>query len=162
MVPCTFQRTIKVIYGVSLIREISMKKIIITGILFLLVALCLFAQNRKQPSTQASIKRGQKVYESTCVVCHQKNGRGVPRLNPPLVKTKYVLGDKSQLVQIVLKGLNQPIEVEGEQYNNPMPPFAQLTDQQIADVLTYVRNSFGNKGSAVTVAQVKVERAKNQ
>ena len=139
-----------------------MKKIIITVILCLLVAVYLFAQTKKQPSAQASIKRGQKVYESTCVVCHQKNGRGVPRLNPPLVKTKYVLGSKSQLVQIVLKGLNQPIEVEGETYNNIMPSLAQLTDEQIADVLTYVRNSFGNKASAVTPAFVKAERAKNQ
>ncbi len=153
---------IKVIYGVSLIRENSMKKIIITGILCLLVAVYLFAQTKKQPSTQASIKRGQKVNESTCVVCHQKNGRGVPRLNPPLVKTKYVLGSKSQLVQIVFKGLNQPIEVEGETYNNIMPSFAQLTDEEIADVLTYVRNSFGNKASAVTPAFVKAERAKTQ
>ncbi len=139
-----------------------MKKIIITGILCLLAAVYMFAQTKKQPSAQASIKRGQKVYETTCIVCHQKNGRGVPRLNPPLVKTEYVLGDKSRLVQIVLKGLNQPIEVEGETYNNIMPSFAQLTDEQIADVLTYVRNSFGNKASAVTVAQVKAERAKTE
>lgn len=139
-----------------------MKKIIITGILCLLVAVYIFAQTKKQPSAQASIKRGQKVYESTCVVCHQKNGRGVPRLNPPLVKTKYVLGSKSQLAQIVLEGLNQPIEVEGETYNNVMPSFAQLTDEEIADVLTYVRNSFGNKASAVTVTQVKAERAKTE
>ena len=139
-----------------------MKKIIITGILCLLAAVYMFAQTKKQPSSQASIKRGQKVYETTCIVCHQKNGRGVPRLNPPLVKTEYVLGDKSRLVQIVLKGLNQPIEVEGETYNNIMPSFAQLTDEQIADVLTYVRNSFGNKASAVTVAQVKAERAKTE
>ena len=138
-----------------------MKKMIITGILCLLVVVYLLAQT-KQPSAQASIKRGQKVYENTCVVCHQKNGRGVPRLNPPLVKTKYVLGNKSQLVQIVLKGLNQPIEVEGETYNNIMPSLAQLTDQQIADVLTYIRNSFGNKASAVTPSFVKAERAKNQ
>lgn len=139
-----------------------MKKIIITGILCLLVAVYIFAQAKKQPVAQASIKRGQAVFQSTCIVCHQKDGRGVPRLNPPLVKTKYVLGDKSQLVQIVLKGLNQPIEVEGETYNNVMPSFAQLTDEQIADVLTYVRNSFGNKASAVSPALVKAERAKTE
>jgi mono/diheme cytochrome c family protein len=138
-----------------------MKKISVTVLLCLLVVVYLFAQTKKQPAAQASIKRGQKVFESTCVVCHQKNGRGVPRLNPPLVKTEYVLGDKSRLVQIVLKGLNQPIEVEGETYNNVMPSFAQLTDEEIADVLTYVRNSFGNKASAVTPDVVKAERAKN-
>lgn len=140
-----------------------MKKILITCVLCFLIVIYLFAQVKKQlAGTQASIKRGQKVFETTCIVCHQKNGGGVPRLNPPLIKTKYVLGDKSQLVQIVLKGLNQPIEVERETYNNVMPSFAQLTDEQIADVLTYVRNSFGNKASAVTPALVKAERAKNQ
>lgn len=138
-----------------------MKKIIITSILCLLVAVYLFAQVKKQPaSSPASIKRGQKVFESTCIVCHQRNGNGVPRMYPPLVKTAYVLGDKSQLAQIVLKGLSKPIEVAGEQFNNTMPSFAQLTDQQIADVLTYVRNSFGNKASAVTPALVKAERDK--
>lgn len=139
-----------------------MKKVIIVCVLCLFVAVYLFAQAKKQPAATAAIKRGQKVYESTCIVCHQKNGAGVPRLNPPLVKTKYVLGDKAQLAQIVLKGLNQPIEVEGETYNNVMPSFAQLTDEQIADVLTYVRNSFGNKASAVSPTVVKVERAKTQ
>jgi len=137
-----------------------MKKIIITCVLSLLVVVYIFAQVKKTASPQASIKRGQKVFETTCIVCHQKDGKGVPRLNPPLVKTKYVLGDKAQLAQIVLKGLNQPIEVEGETYNNVMPSFAQLTDEQIADVLTYVRNSFGNKASPVTPAIVKSERAK--
>ena len=137
-----------------------MKKVIITSVFSLLIIVYLFAQTKKQPAAAASIKRGQQVFSTTCIVCHQKNGGGVPGLNPPLIKTTYVLGDKSQLAQIVLKGLNQPIEVEGQTYNNVMPSFAQLTDQQIADVLTYVRNSFGNKASAVTMAEVKAEREK--
>jgi mono/diheme cytochrome c family protein len=138
-----------------------MKKIVITSILCFLVVIYLFAQAKNQSTSRlASIKRGQKVFETTCIVCHQKNGAGVPRLNPPLIKTSYVLGDKSQLIQIVLKGLNQPIEIAGEQYTNAMPSFAQLSDQEIADVLTYVRNSFGNKASTVTPALVKAEREK--
>jgi len=153
--------TTKVIFGESLIRDNYMKKVMISCVLCLFLVILALAQTKK-PSSQASIKRGQTVFQSTCVVCHQKDGRGVPALNPPLVKTKYVLGDKAELIQIVLKGLNQPIEVEGRTYNNVMPSFAQLTDEQIADVLTYVRNSFGNKASAVTPASVKAERAKTQ
>ncbi len=84
------------------------------------------------------------------------------KIESPFDKNKICLSDKSQLIQIVLKGLNQPIEIDGEQYTNAMPSFAQLTDEQIADVLTFVRNSFGNKASAVTVAQVKAERAKTE
>jgi mono/diheme cytochrome c family protein len=81
-------------------------------------------------------------------------------MNPPLIKTSYVLGDKKRLINVVLKGLNEEVEINGEYYDNPMPPQPQLTDQQIADVLTYVRNSFGNKASAVSVAEVKAMRAK--
>lgn len=140
-----------------------MKKIIITGLFCLLVGVCIFAQAKKQPAAmQASMKRGQQVFSTTCIVCHQKNGGGVPHLNPPLIKTSYVLGDKSALIKIILKGLNQPIEVGDETYTNVMPSFAQLTDAQIADVLTYVRNSFGNKASTVTPDLVKAERDKSK
>jgi mono/diheme cytochrome c family protein len=139
-----------------------MKRLVTTSALCFLFGVLLFAQGKKQPAASASIKRGQQVYQMTCIACHQKDGGGVPRLNPPLIKTTYVLGDKSQLINIVLKGLSKPIEIEGEEYNNTMPSQAQLTDQQIADVLTYVRNSFGNKAAAITPAQVKAERAKAQ
>ncbi|MCW3110767.1 MAG: cytochrome [Segetibacter sp.] len=137
-----------------------MKKILITSVLSVLFAVLLFAQAKKKPVAAVSIKRGEKVFQSTCIACHQKDGGGVPRLNPPLIKTTYVLGDRTKLIQIVLKGLDEPIQVEGEDYTNAMPAQAQLSDQQVADVLTYVRNSFGNKASAVTIAQVKAVRAK--
>lgn len=139
-----------------------MKKLIITSALCVLFAVFLFAQVKKQPVAAASIKRGQTVFQTTCIACHQKDGGGVPRLNPPLIKTKYVLGDKTKLIQIVLKGLDETIEIDGDEYTNAMPSQAYLSDQQIADVLTYVRNSFGNKASAVTVAQVKAVRAKTK
>lgn len=113
-----------------------------------------------QPGPKAAIARGKKVYASTCLPCHQADGGGVPRLNPPLTKSDYVTGDSSYLISILLKGLNDEIEVNGEYYGNPMPAQAQLSDQEIADVLTYIRNSFGNKASAITVTQVKTERNK--
>lgn len=111
-------------------------------------------------SVKASVERGSKVYQSICLTCHQADGLGVQRMNPPLVKTKWVLGDKKALVKIVLNGLKGgEIEIDGDDFHNPMPPQAtQLSDQQIADVLTYVRNSFGNRASAVTLAEVKTVR----
>ena len=139
-----------------------MKKLIFTIVLSSLLVVYLFAQSKKLPVSQASMKRGAQVYKTTCNACHQKNGTGVPRLNPPLIKTEYVLGNKARLTRVVLKGLNQTIEIDDEEYTNAMPAFAQLTDQQIADVLTYVRNSFGNKASAITPAFVKAERAKTK
>ncbi len=156
-----------------------MKKFSVTIVLCLSIVIFLWAQPRKpaatQPKkpasaqtktsaggTQASFDRGKQIYMTVCVACHQKDGGGVPRLNPPLIKTDYVLGDKTRLVTIILKGLNQPIEIEDEEYNNAMPAQAQLTDLQIADVLTFVRNNFGNKASAITPAEVKAVRAKTK
>lgn len=111
-----------------------------------------------QPSIAASVARGKKVYETYCLACHQADGAGVQRMNPPLVKTQWVLGDKKKLIGIVLNGMDEPIEIDGETYSNIMAPHDFLKDQEVADVLTYVRNSFGNKASAVTEAEVKAVR----
>lgn len=113
-----------------------------------------------QDDLKASIERGKTVYGNTCLACHQVNGSGVPGMNPPLKKTKYVLGDKKTLINIVLNGLDKEIVVNDETYNNVMPSFASLSDKEIADVLTYVRNSFGNKAAKVTEADVKKVRGK--
>lgn len=113
-----------------------------------------------QDDLKASMERGKKVYETTCLACHQSNGSGVPGMNPPLKQTKWVLGDKPTLIGIVLNGMDEEIEVDGEYFDNVMPAFGSLKDQQVADVLTYVRNSFGNKASAVTEAEVKSVRNK--
>jgi len=111
-------------------------------------------------NTKASIERGKAVYAANCLTCHQPDGSGVPMMNPPLIKTKWVLGDKSVLINQVLKGSKNTVEIDGDTFHNTMPAQAHLTDEQIADVITYVRNSFGNKASAVSVAQVKQLRAK--
>src|SRR5689334_4446514 len=131
-----------------------MKKIFIFSLL--LTSITAVAQD----AVKASAERGKKVYENTCLACHQVNGGGVPGMNPPLKKTKYILGDKKTLIDIVLKGLDKEIEVNGETYSNTMPSFAMLSDKEIADVLTYVRNSFGNKASQVKEADVKKLRDK--
>ena len=100
---------------------------------------------------------GRAVYMQTCLSCHQIDGGGVPNLNPPLSKTSYVNGDKKQLISVVLMGVHQK-EIDGQHYSNAMPPFNYLTDKQIADLLTYVRKSFGNKSSAITPDDVKRAR----
>ncbi len=130
------------------------------SLVVLLIAVTAFAFSFQQQDIKASVKRGKKVYESTCLACHQPDGEGVPSMNPPLIKTKNVLGDKSKLIRIILVGLDEEIKINGEVYNNPMPSQPHLKDQEVADVLTYVRNSFGNKASMVTIAEVKAVRAK--
>jgi len=109
-----------------------------------------------------SIANGKNVYVQNCLTCHQADGTGVQRMNPPLIKTTYVLGDKTKLIQIVMNGFNEDVEIDGKKWSNSMTPHDALKDQEIADVLTYVRNSFGNKASAVTAAQVKAVRAVNK
>ena len=115
------------------------------------------------PSTtlQLSLGRGKIVYLQQCLACHQVNGGGVPHLNAPLDGASAVQGkDKAKLIRIVLKGMTDRIEIDGEEYSNNMAAHTELTDQQIADVLTYVRKSWTNKASAVTPAEVKAERSK--
>jgi mono/diheme cytochrome c family protein len=118
------------------------------------------AKATTDPAMAASITRGAVVYKNVCITCHQADGGGVPNMNPPLIKTQYVLGDKARLAHIVLAGLAEPIEIDGDEYKQHMPAQGYLTDQQVADVLTYVRNNFGNKASAVQVAEVKAVRDK--
>jgi mono/diheme cytochrome c family protein len=109
-------------------------------------------------SAQQSLKEGEAVFKKYCISCHQADGAGVPHMAPPLIQTKYVLGDKEDMIKIVLNGL-KGVEINDQTYYNPMPPLGTvLKDKEIADVLTYVRNSFGNKASTVTVADVKKAR----
>ena len=110
---------------------------------------------------KAAVERGKAVYAIQCLACHQVDGGGVPHLNAPLDGATQVVGkNKARLITIVLKGLAERVELDGEYYNNKMLPHPELTDQQIADVLTYVRNSWTNKATAVTPAEVKATRAK--
>ncbi|WP_426058925.1 c-type cytochrome [Hymenobacter sp. B1770] len=109
----------------------------------------------------AALAPGKALYSQYCLTCHQADGGGVDRMNAPLTQTSWVLGEKPRLVKVLLNGM-QGVEIDGERYANVMPAFDYLTDQQIADVLTYVRNSFGNKASAVSSAEVKAVRATNK
>ncbi len=145
-----------------------MKKALV--ILFLIAPFCpllIQAQSKPKPKTKvagtsASIARGSKVYTQYCLSCHQADGGGVQNMNPPLTKTTYVLGDKTRLIKVVLNGFTQAVDIDGQSYSNNMAPHDFLKDQEIADVLTYVRNNFTNKASAVKLAEVKAVRAGNK
>jgi mono/diheme cytochrome c family protein len=106
---------------------------------------------------------GEKVYQRTCQACHQANGMGIAGSFPPLVQSEWVLGSEERMIAIVLNGLQGPIEVKGETYNNVMTPLAILKDAEIAAVLTYVRSNegWGNDAAAVTADQVKSVRSEH-
>lgn len=108
-----------------------------------------------------AMDRGKTVYMKRCLACHQSDGGGVPHLNAPLDGATAVKGnDKAKLIRYVLKGFNERVELDGETYSNNMAPLPDLSDQEIADVLTFVRNSWSNKASAVSPTEVKSVRAK--
>ncbi|MEP6594754.1 MAG: cytochrome c [Ginsengibacter sp.] len=109
---------------------------------------------------EARMESGKKVYVTYCQSCHMDDGAGVPDMNAPLRGSKYVAGDKDKLVSIVLHGSKAFVNDPGRTYQNKMPSLANLADQQIADVLTYIRNSFNNKGSAIVPEEIKSVREK--
>ena len=108
---------------------------------------------------------GKRVFTQNCAVCHQASGMGVAGQFPPLVASEWVLGQEwhgdNHLVKLVLNGLQGPVQVKGQLYNNVMAPWGKvLKDDQIAAVLTYVRNSWGNQAppvSAEFVAKIREE-----
>lgn len=106
---------------------------------------------------------GKKVFTQTCVICHQATGLGVPGQFPALVGTEWVLsqdwhGD-NHLVKQVLYGMQGPITVKGLPFNNAMAAWNQLSDQQIAAVLTYIRSEWGNNAPPITTEFVTKVRA---
>lgn len=106
---------------------------------------------------QEQIQAGKATYDSNCAACHQPDGKGVPNAFPPLANSDYLNADHARAASIVANGLSGKITVNGSQYESVMPAIA-LSDQQIANVITYTLNSFGNKGgqlSADDVAKAK-------
>jgi putative membrane-bound dehydrogenase-like protein len=102
--------------------------------------------------------RGAQVYNSTCVACHGIDSKGVPDVFPPLAGSEWVTGPADVPIRIMLNGLVGPITVDGAKYNSVMPPLPQLSPAEMADVLTYVRQSFGNDASPVTNEEVIANR----
>jgi nitrite reductase (NO-forming) len=107
---------------------------------------------------EQQIKAGESRFTGTCSVCHQANGAGLEGVFPPLAKSDYLMADKKRSIGIALNGLNGKVTVNGKVYDSVMPPMSQLTDDEIANILTYVRNSWGNKGEAVTKEEVAAVR----
>ncbi len=104
---------------------------------------------------QAQFDRGKTIFAQTCAACHQPTGMGQEGLAPPLVDSEWVLGSDRRLVRIVLQGLAGPIGVGGAQYNLEMPSLATFPDQDIADVLTYIRREWEHNASPVSAETAK-------
>jgi len=105
------------------------------------------------------IRAGQARFAGTCSTCHQANGAGLPGVFPPLAKSDWLVANpKAAAVDVVLRGLSGAVKVNGQDYNSVMPPMSQLTDDEVANILTYVLSSWGNAGGRVTKAEVAERR----
>lgn len=112
---------------------------------------------KQEDPLQASIKRGKIVYEANCASCHMEKGEGIEGVFPPLAKSDYLMADKKRSIKQVLNGAKGKMTVNGIMYEGEMPA-SGLADKEAADVLNYIRNSWGNKGKIVTDLEVKAER----
>ena len=109
---------------------------------------------------QDQVNAGKALFTGTCSVCHQPNGAGLPGVFPPLAKSDFLNADPKRAIGIVIHGLTGKVTVNGKDYESVMPPMNQLNDDELANILTYVLNSWDNKGGQIKTEDVKAERAK--
>jgi nitrite reductase (NO-forming) len=103
------------------------------------------------------------LFNGTCSVCHQNNGMGLPGVFPPLAGSDFLTAKSPEkVISVVINGITGPITVNGEDYNSVMPPMSNLNDDEIANILTYVYNSWGNKGDRIRPADVEKVRAETR
>ncbi len=116
-------------------------------------------QAQQQQAELSPRDRGKKVFAANCQTCHQANGQGIPSQYPPLAGSEFTTGGPKRPAMIVLKGLQGPVKVKGQQYGSAvMQPWESLGDQKVADVLTYERSEWGNSASPVTKEQITALR----
>lgn len=121
-----------------------------------------FAGDRRTPGALATVSKkdaaGDQVFASLCAGCHQATGLGLPGVFPPLAGSEWVKAQEAIPAKILVAGLSGSVTVKGQTYNGQMPSFKQLSDDEIAAVLTYLRSSWGNSAPAVTAASIKSVR----
>ena len=128
-----------------------LSSIVLCGIL---IIACASKEKNQEDSLKESIERGQIIYGDFCVVCHQTNGEGLENEFPPLAKSDYLNANRKESIKAVKFGRTGEITVNGKTYNNAMAPLG-LYDEEIADVMNYITNSWGNKNDKIfTVEEV--------
>jgi len=104
----------------------------------------IISDSSSQEKVSESFKRGEEVYSNFCVTCHLPSGKGIPGNFPPLAGSDWLTDKRTESLKAIKYGLSGPIVVNGENYNNVMAPQG-LNDQEVADVMNYISNSWGNK-----------------
>lgn len=122
--------------------------------LILIVSLSFFAfQKKPKFDLQASMVRGKEIYATYCMSCHQEQGEGIDGIYPPVAKSDYLMADKNRSIIQTLNGVSGEMTVNGKVYTMEMMGI-DLSAEETSDVLNYIRNSFGNKGEAITPSEV--------
>lgn len=124
-----------------------------------IVSIVMISSGFIQSDVQKSMARGKEVYGLYCQNCHMEDGKGMPEVNPPLAKADYMKKPAKDLINVILKGSTASMTVNGKKYLGAMPAQEYLNDEQIADVLNYIKNNWGNKiPGTITPAMVKAQR----
>ena len=137
-----------------------MRGLTIVIALFITTVSLMSFQKKQKFDLKASIERGKEVYTLYCQSCHMEDGKGTPEINPPVANADYLKKSATTLIDVILKGQSGEVVVNGKTYNAIMPAQEYLSDEQIADVLNYVRNSWGNKIPG-TIAPATVKKLRN-
>jgi len=124
-------------------------------------AIILLLSNLDYPacaqSIGESIMRGKEIYSRECITCHMENGEGIMGAFPPLAKSDYLLADADRAIKAILEGLSGEVVVNGQTYYGEMTP-VDFTDKEVADIMNYILNSWGNEGEMVRESDVKKNR----
>ena len=134
-----------------------MKKLVIALFAATLSLTLLSFQKKPAFDLKASIARGKEIYFAQCMTCHLEAGEGIEGVYPPLAKSDYLMADKKRTITQLLKGASGPIKVNGKPYDGEMTAF-DMNDQELSDILNYIRNSWGNKGEAVKPEEILAAR----
>ncbi|WP_316829373.1 cytochrome c [Pedobacter aquatilis] len=135
-----------------------MRKYIIYSIFFFsLVAIIVSCQSQQEIDLQNYMSNGKDIYKTRCQNCHGENGEGLGELAPPLTDSVFLKTNKTRLACIIKNGANETFIIHGKEYKEKMPAFPELADIDIAQVMVYVTNSFGNKQGFVSYQQVSTQ-----
>ena len=132
---------------------------VVTGFLFISFLAMLSFGKQEEFDLKASIERGKNVYIVYCLSCHMENGEGIEGLYPPVANSDYMIADSVRAVQQIIYGVTGEIMVNGKKYNTKMEKI-DLNDEQVSDVMNYMRNSWGGKARPIKPEDVKAMRKK--
>lgn len=139
-------------------KRMTVKKVLVSTLFFIAIAAMINAcQSASEIEMSKYISNGKDIYQARCQNCHGQNGEGLGELAPPLTDTVFLKVKKQQLACYIKNGVNEPMQINGKSYHEKMPGFKDLHDIDIAQVIVYITNSFGNKHGMYNYEKVAID-----